>query len=497
MTITSYLAGAAQASFKNADSVAHPAALMTDIARAALEDAGIDVRTVDAIACVEPISWSYDDLAQTVADSLGCAAEIRKFWVPAGGTSPLDLLHQICGVMADAEIDCAVIAGAEALRTRRRAARERQTLDWPESARDVNPMRGQDGFSSALEQRHGLTAPIQAFPLFENAIRAANGRTADEQRQVAAALLAKNARVAADNPHAWFRDAPDAAAIRSATPDNRMIVYPYTKRMNAIIDVDQAAAVVVVSERFLLENDLHERAAAVLGGAGAQDEWFMAGRRTFAESPAMNLAVRTAMQRAGVSPDDLDGMDLYSCFPSAIQLGLTAAGVPVDDPRPFTLTGGLAYAGGPGNGYVVHALASALTDIRANPEHTLLVTGIGMANANTQPRCCPARATYRRAQPARPVTGNPSTTRREGWSTKRAATPRSPLTRSCTTATAVPPASSICSTSPTTPGPSRHRRNPSTMPMCCWRASPSDARDTSRSTPTPAATFLPSTDRRR
>ena len=122
-------------------------------------------------------------------------------------------------------------------------------------------------FTSELERAHGLAAPIQLFPLFENALRSAHGRTADEQRQVAAEILAANARVAADNPHAWFRDAPGAEQIGSISPDNRMIVYPYTKRMNAIMDVDQSAAIVIVSAAYLDEHDLAARCAAVLSGA--------------------------------------------------------------------------------------------------------------------------------------------------------------------------------------------------------------------------------------
>lgn len=381
MDISSYIAGAAQASFHGDDSD-HPAKLMATMARVALIDAGVeDIEGgVDAIACVEPLSWTYRDLTMDVARDIGCRGDVREFWVPAGGTSPQDLLHQMGAAMAAGEIDCAVIAGGEAMRTRRRAVREKRELNWPPRAEDVNPMRGQGPFSSPLEQRHGLRMPIQTFPLFENAIRAAKGRTAESQIQLAAALLAKNAKVAANNPAAWFHDAPSADDVATVTADNRLIAYPYTKRMNAIMDVNQAAALVVVSDRFLQKHGLAARSAAVLGGCGAEDPWFPSERRTYSESPAMNLAVQTALARAGLSADDIGAMDLYSCFPSAIQLGLTALGIDEADARPFSLTGGLAFAGGPGNAYVVHSLAGALLRLRDQPQMKLLVTGIGMAN---------------------------------------------------------------------------------------------------------------------
>ena len=380
MEAGTYIAGAAQVSLRTEESSDHPARMMANAAQAALQDAGIKSDRVDAVGCVEPLSWSYPDLGATVARELGCADDVRQFWVPAGGTSPQDLLHQIGQEIATGTIDCAVIAGAEAMRTRRRAIREGKELPWPTRPDDANPVRGQKPFSSPLEQRHGLRMPIHAFPLFENALRAEAHRSANEQLDVAAGLLAKNAQVAAQNPHAWFHDAPSASEIATVTPDNRLIAYPYTKRMNAIMDVNQAAAIVVLSQRLMDELNVSGRCAAVLGGCGAEDAWFVSERTSFTSSPAMAHAINTALAEAGLQADQIDAFDLYSCFPSAIQLGLEALRVSLDDPRPFSLTGGLAFAGGPGNAYVLHSLATAVRRLRTSPTERLLVTGIGMSN---------------------------------------------------------------------------------------------------------------------
>ena len=372
------IAGGAQRSI-HGDVAPHPAALMVEMARAALADAGIDdVGLVDGVACIETVSWTYPDLGAEVAAGLGCRPGIRRLSVPPGGTSPQDLLHQVA---ADGSLHCVVITGAEAVRTRRRVGWRGTPEGWPARAEGGSIWGDQAPFSTPLEQRHGLSAPIQAFPLYENAMRAAHGRSFEEQRTIAAELLARNAAIAADNPHAWFRDAPDAEAIARVAPDNRMIAYPYTKRMNAILDVNQAAAIVVVSSEFAEEHGLVERSMAVLGGAGGVDAWNPIERTTYRESTVMNRVVALALRRAGLEARDIDAADLYSCFPSAVELGLTALGTDHHDPRPVSLTGGLAFAGGPGNGYVVHSMAAALEHIRANRDHRVLVTGIGMANA--------------------------------------------------------------------------------------------------------------------
>jgi acetyl-CoA C-acetyltransferase len=374
-----WIAGAAQRSDHEGDSAQHPARAMAAAALGSLEDAGIDdLDEVDLLACVEPFSWTYADLGAAVASEIGLRDSVEHLWTLAGGTSPQDLLHRIVPRIEAGEIDCAVLCGAEAMRTRHQASRAGRQLDWPPRPKDVDPMRGQPRFVSDLEYDHGITRATHIFPLFENALRAAQGRSDAEQRRVAAELLAANAAVAAGNPHAWFRDAPSADEIETVTDANRMIVHPYTKRMNAIMAVNQSAAIVVVSSSFAREHGIEDRCAAVLGGAGAEEIWNPIERNTFSEAPAMALAIDTALARAGVAAGELDAMDLYSCFPCAIQLALRALGIEAD--RPLSLTGGLAFAGGPGNAYVLHSLAAALDRLREHPDERLLVTGIGMAN---------------------------------------------------------------------------------------------------------------------
>ena len=164
--VATFISGAAQISVQG-DTCDHPAKLMAEMARAALKDAGIEnvAESVDGIACVEPLSWTYENLANEVARELGCREEVREFWVPAGGTSPQDLLHQMGIAMEAGEIDCAVILGSEAMRARRRAVREKRTLDWPARARGVDPMRGQGPFSSPLRSASWLEGADPRLPV--------------------------------------------------------------------------------------------------------------------------------------------------------------------------------------------------------------------------------------------------------------------------------------------------------------------------------------------
>jgi acetyl-CoA C-acetyltransferase len=66
--------------------------------------------------------------------------------------------------------------------------------------------------------------------------------------------------------------------------------------------------------------------------------------------------------------DDVAHLDLYSCFPSAVQVAAKELGIADDDPaRPLTVTGGLSFAGGPWNNYVTHAIATMAKVLREDP----------------------------------------------------------------------------------------------------------------------------------
>jgi len=80
---------------------------------------------------------------------------------------------------------------------------------------------------------------------------------------------------------------------------------------------------------------------------------------------------------AGVDIEGIDHVDLYSCFPCSVQIGRAMLGIAEDDSRRLTVTGGLAYAGGPGSNYSMHAIATMMELLRARPTARGLVTALG------------------------------------------------------------------------------------------------------------------------
>jgi acetyl-CoA C-acetyltransferase len=216
------------------------------------------------------------------------------------------------------------------------------------------------------------------YPLFETALRAANGRGVEEHQRAVSELWSRFSAVAAGNPYAWSPYEFSPAEIRTVSGDNRMVVFPYPKRMCANIDVDQGAALILCSyEAAQAAGVPDDRIVFLHAGAGAHDHYFVTERWSLAESPAIRAAGGAALGAAGVDVDAVAHLDLYSCFPSAVEIGRAALGIAPDDTRPLTVTGGLGFAGGPVNNYPTHGIARMVDALRADPGSVGLTTALG------------------------------------------------------------------------------------------------------------------------
>ena len=190
------------------------------------------------------------------------------------------------------------------------------------------------------------------------------------------ALWARFAAVAAANPNAWVRSAPSAEQIATPGEGNPWVAYPYTKLLVANSVVDQAAALILCSAESARRAGVPEsRWVYPVAATEAVVSRHISERIELWEEPPQRLAGLRALELAGVEAEALDFVDLYSCFPSAVQLGAAALGLP--EGRPLTVTGGLTFAGGPLNSYVIHAIATTVLRLREKPDAKALVSAVG------------------------------------------------------------------------------------------------------------------------
>lgn len=359
-----------------------PSRLVALCLEAAAADAGRPelVREADAVGWIPAVAWGYQDPGAAVAQALGRPAPRTAWSCKAGGESGVQVVNDAAVRIAAGEVEVALVGGCEALFSRSRAMREGVKLDWTPGGEDIRYLfEGQRPFANETERRHGVALPIYAYPMMENALRAEAGRSIAEHQHFLGRLYARFSEVAAANPISWFPETRGAAEIETVDERNRMVGFPYPKRMNAIMEVDQAAAAIVMSVAAADRLGIPpSRRVTVLGGGRSVDGWSISERARLTSSPAYEAAARATLEHAGLQVRDIDLFDFYSCFPAVVQFAMRALGLREDDPRGFTQTGGLAHHGGPGNAYSMHGVANVVNALRGGRGKVGWVSGLGM-----------------------------------------------------------------------------------------------------------------------
>ncbi|KAA9156774.1 acetyl-CoA acetyltransferase [Amycolatopsis acidicola] len=367
---TPVLVGGGQLNRRDGEPEREPVALIAEAARAAEADSGGRglLRALDSVRLVRMLSWRYRDPGRLVADQLGASPK-HTAYTGDGGNNPQVLLSGAALDIAAGRADVVLIGGAEAWRTRMKLRAEGKRPEWTVQDESV-PKAPVFGATEPLlgegEHRIGLDRPSSVYPLFEQSLRIAAGRGIDQHLKHCGELWSRFSEVAAGNPHAWTTRAHSAEEIATPSPSNRWISWPYPKLMNSNNMVEQGAAVLLCSVAAAERAGVpRENWVFPWSSAEAHDTYAIAERQALHASPAIRIAGRRALELAGTRIEDLGPIDIYSCFPAAVQVAAAELGLPVDDPaRPLTITGGLTFAGGPWNNYVTHSIATMVSKLR-------------------------------------------------------------------------------------------------------------------------------------
>jgi len=371
-----------------------PIQMMAKVAREAFTDAGADIaNAIDTVAVVRFTADSPGDqgrlpkrMFRNPPLSLARHLEIaprRTLYTATGGNTPQWLVNRTAEEIARGECEVALLAGAEYIASLLGAMKAGVDLGWGagpdhDPGSDPEEIGDQRSGTTEYERRYGLHFPVNVYPLFENALRGEARRSPEAHLKWLGEFFSPFSKVASENPYAWFPTYRPPEDISTPSEKNRFVGYPYTKYLNAVIEVDQAAAVVMTSVAKARELGIPESKWVYLHGCGdANDIWYVTERVNYFSSPAIHTIGQKAFTMAGKTVADLSFIDLYSCFPSAVEIGCKELGLATNDPRGLTITGGLPYFGGAGNDYVMHSIVTMMEKLRANPGKFGLCTGNG------------------------------------------------------------------------------------------------------------------------
>ncbi|MXO90990.1 acetyl-CoA acetyltransferase [Pontixanthobacter aquaemixtae] len=357
-----------------------PIGLMAAALQRADKDAGggwIDKANSLAVVC--PISHPHlNPVVDAVAEALGIAPEHRVQTPMPMGDSPIKLLNEAANAIGAGEIEVAAVVGAEALRT----AAQLAALAKGGSASDHNRMRSRKNRSApGYHAQYGLVAPVDIYPLYENATRAAWGQSLAEGQAESGAIWSLFSKVAAHSDGAWIKAEKSPGEICEASMDNRPIAFPYTKFMVANSSVNQGAGFIVTSLELARENGVAEDRIIYIGnGAAAHEDDDILLRDRYDYSAGMEVSLTETLRLNQMEVGDIDFAELYSCFPCVPKMARRVIGWPKD--REATLFGGLTFGGGPIGNYMSHAVVALAEKLRREGTSGLLFANGGYATHN-------------------------------------------------------------------------------------------------------------------
>lgn len=367
------IVGAHQLSVRTAD--AEPVSMMATAAAAALAET--DGRLTSAIESVRVVKgiWPYADPGRLVADELGLSVDnIETALTRIGGNATYDLVNETAASIAAGELSAAIVCGAESMRTRRKDKSEGRRSTYRPEAANAAPdliVGIEHDLVDDADATSGVDHPVNFYAMADSAMRHARNETPEQHLARISKLWATGSEVAAANPHAWISNVHSAEQIATPSASNRPVAAPYTKLLTSNINVDQGAAVVLCAYGVAQKHGIDDADMVFLvSGGGAYDHLTIRQRKDLHHSPAFDHSASDTLVRSGLDIDSIDHLDLYSCFPASVQLAQSSLGVPAT--RPFTMTGGLTFAGGPFNGYCTQALAHAVQQLRGTSESAFL-----------------------------------------------------------------------------------------------------------------------------
>ena len=362
-------------------------------------DAGSLLSQVQSVRVVRGM-WSYENPAKLIGERLG-ATNFETVGTLIGGNQNQAVINMTACEIRDGDLDLVLITGAENGNSSTKARKQGVQLEQTEAPGKYDRIIGaeQQPEHHEFEVAKGIQRAIQVYPMYDNRIRFTRGESISEHLARVSGLWSRFNDVGLRNPNAWVQKDMSAEEIRTPSESNRPISFPYTKFMNANMSVNMGAALIMSSVGRARKLGIPEsKWVYPLAGVKGYDHFSASVRDEFDTSPGIRAVAACLLEHSEVTADTLDYVDLYSCFPSAVQVAAKEYGL--SEERDLTVTGGLTFGGGPLNNYVMHSIARTVELLRDHPGGKALVTANG---GNIYKH---VHGTYGKEPPNRPFTAD-------------------------------------------------------------------------------------------
>jgi acetyl-CoA acetyltransferase len=272
--------------------------LCREALRAAVADAGLQLRDVDGLVTFNPVSAPFTYHAEAMAEMLGLQPRYCMT-VATGGASTFTAVVQAAAMIAAGHCHTVVVAMADCLRsglTREQAVAMQASTGHPQ-----------------FERLWG--APVAAhYALVARAYMAAYGVTAEQLAAVAVSARQHAAR----HSGAQMRQPLTVAEVLAS----RMIADPLHALDCSLVSDGGAALVLTRADR---ARDLLHPPVWLLGAGEGHRHEHLSAAQSLTTTAAVESGQR-ACAMAGVVPADMDVVGLYDCFTPCVLLQLEDLG---------------------------------------------------------------------------------------------------------------------------------------------------------------------------
>lgn len=350
--------------------------LMDRAIKAALSDSGNKLVKdyIDEIRIPKGF-WRYRDPGKWIAKN-NDFKNIPATYVTKIGVLQQNLINDACLKIENGEINASVILGGEARYKQLRSIIENK--EYFETKLDENP----DFYIKAKEDLYGEeelaelgAMAVGYYAAMETAIRKNDGEKIDDHQNNIASMYEEFSKIASNNKDGWIDNPYSKEEILDTSKKNKMLAYPYNKLHCTSWNVNQSAALIICSEELAnkLKIDKNKRVYPITSSENNHMIAIQQRPKLF-DSLGMKYAANSISKVIERLDITIDAYDLYSCFPAAIKIFSKSLGL--DNQISKTITGSMAYAGGPLNSFVLHSTVKMIQKIRTSEVSHGLVTGV-------------------------------------------------------------------------------------------------------------------------
>ena len=318
--------------------------------------------------------WKYRDPGKWIAQRNNIKSAVTS--VTKIGVLQQNLINSACDDIVQGKIKASLIVGGEARYKKILALKENK--EFIETELNINPdfyVKAAAELQTKEEQDElGLMA-VGYYAILETAYREKNGLSVQEHKDRISDMYAEFSKIAANNPDGWIDNRKSATDIKQISKENPLQALPYNKFHCTSWNVNQASAMILCSEDLADKLDIPNN-KRIYPLASSETNHMIAPiqRPKLAQSTGLDLAAKFIKNICDEHKIHPNTYDLYSCFPVAVQMFADSLNLSSEAVK--TVTGGMPFAGGPLNNYMIHSTVKMLSEIRNNHANIGLVTGV-------------------------------------------------------------------------------------------------------------------------